>query len=107
MIGRPGDAPRARPRRATRLAPDRAGRRRASPQTAPGGDAPRPAGYLAAAPSLSSEAASSATCVGVRPTRTPRLSSACAFARAVPREPETIAPAWPIVLPGGAVNPAM
>ncbi len=27
--------------------------------------------------------------------------------RAVPDEPDTIAPAWPIVLPSGAVNPAM
>ena len=29
------------------------------------------------------------------------------FAAAVPFEPETMAPAWPIVLPGGAVKPAM
>ena len=55
----------------------------------------------------SSPAAISATSVGVRPTLTPRASSASAFAAAVPLEPETIAPAWPIVLPGGAVNPAM
>src|SRR6202042_1403277 len=55
----------------------------------------------------SSAAAASATCVGVRPTRTPLLSSASALATAVPWEPETIAPAWPIVLPGGAVKPAM
>ena len=48
-----------------------------------------------------------ATSVGVRPTRTPLASSASAFAAAVPCEPETIAPAWPIVLPGGAVKPAM
>jgi hypothetical protein len=59
----------------------------------------------AAAPN--NETASSATSVGVRPTRTPRASSASALAFAVPWEPETIAPAWPIVLPGGAVNPAM
>ncbi len=52
-------------------------------------------------------AAISATSVGVRPTRTPRASSASCFATAVPAVPETIAPAWPIVLPGGAVNPAM
>src|SRR6185437_10227277 len=32
---------------------------------------------------------------------------ASAFAAAVPFEPDTIAPAWPIVLPGGAVKPAM
>src|SRR5436190_471251 len=49
----------------------------------------------------------SATCVGVRPTRTPFASSASAFAAAVPCEPDTIAPAWPIVFPGGAVKPAM
>ena len=49
----------------------------------------------------------SATSVGVRPTRTPLASSASAFATAVPDEPETIAPAWPICLPGGAVKPAM
>ena len=29
------------------------------------------------------------------------------FACAVPEVPEMIAPAWPIVLPGGAVKPAM
>jgi len=43
----------------------------------------------------------------VRPTRTPWASSAAALAAAVPWDPETIAPAWPIVLPGGAVKPAM
>ena len=36
-----------------------------------------------------------------------RASSASAFAAAVPAEPETIAPAWPICLPAGAVKPAM
>ncbi len=51
--------------------------------------------------------AMSETCVGVRPTRTPLDSSASALATAVPEVPETIAPAWPIVLPGGAVKPAM
>ena len=47
------------------------------------------------------------TCVGVCPTRTPTALSASSLAAAVPAEPETIAPAWPIVLPGGAVKPAM
>jgi hypothetical protein len=56
-------------------------------------------------PSVST--AISATSVGVRPTRTPLASSASAFACAVPFEPDTIAPACPIVLPGGAVKPAM
>jgi hypothetical protein len=45
--------------------------------------------------------------VGVVPTRTPQASSVSFFACAVPDEPEMIAPAWPIVLPGGAVKPAM
>ena len=68
---------------------------------------PRPPAAHTAERFPSSETASSATWVGVRPTRTPRRSSASALARAVPCEPETIAPAWPIVLPGGAVKPAM
>ena len=29
-----------------------------------------------------------------------------ALAEAVPAEPDTIAPAWPMVFPSGAVNPA-
>ena len=44
--------------------------------------------------------------LGVRPTRTPTFSSASFFAWAVPEEPDTMAPAWPMVLPSGAVNPA-
>ncbi len=52
-------------------------------------------------------ATSCAASVGVVPTRTPRASSASFFACAVPAEPEMIAPAWPIVFPGGAVKPAM
>src|SRR4029079_3850596 len=43
---------------------------------------------------------------GVLPTLTPAASRASFFACAVPDEPDTIAPAWPIVLPSGAVNPA-
>ena len=43
---------------------------------------------------------------GVLPTLTPTASSASFFAAAVPDEPDTIAPAWPIVLPSGAVKPA-
>src|SRR4029453_16512863 len=45
--------------------------------------------------------------VGVVPTRIPRASSASFFACAVPSEPEMIAPACPIVFPGGAVKPAL
>jgi hypothetical protein len=66
-----------------------------------------PGGGVGQAAAPSSDTATSATSVGVRPTRTPWASSASALALAVPRDPETIAPAWPMVLPGGAVNPAM
>jgi len=55
----------------------------------------------------STSTAMAAVSVGVRPTRTPLDSSARAFAAAVPEEPDTIAPAWPICLPAGAVKPAM
>ena len=37
-----------------------------------------------------------AVSVGVEPTDTPAASSAAFFADAVPVEPDTIAPAWPI-----------
>ncbi len=47
-----------------------------------------------------------AVSLGVRPTRTPTFSRASFFAWAVPAEPEMIAPACPMVLPSGAVNPA-
>ena len=50
--------------------------------------------------------ARAAVCEGVRPTFTPTASRASAFAVAVPEEPDTIAPACPMVLPSGAVNPA-
>ena len=55
----------------------------------------------------SASRARSAVCEGVRPTFTPTASSAFAFAEAVPELPDTIAPAWPMVLPSGAVKPAM
>ena len=55
----------------------------------------------------SASTASWAVSVGLLPTRTPLASSASFFASAVPEEPEMIAPAWPICLPGGAVKPAM
>ena len=48
-----------------------------------------------------------AVSLGVLPTFTPADSRASFFAAAVPEEPETMAPAWPIFLPGGAVTPAM
>ncbi len=43
---------------------------------------------------------------GVLPTLTPTASRASCLAAAVPAEPETMAPAWPMVLPSGAVKPA-
>ena len=52
-------------------------------------------------------AARLAASVGLEPTRMPRASSACFLPAAVPDEPEMMAPAWPIVLPGGAWKPAM
>ena len=58
-------------------------------------------------PSLTAATASSAASVGLRPTRTPAASRASALAWAVPLDPEMIAPAWPMRLPGGASNPAM
>ena len=48
----------------------------------------------------------SAVSDGVLPTLTPAASRASFLATAVPEEPETMAPAWPMVLPSGAVNPA-
>jgi len=45
--------------------------------------------------------------VGFETTFTPASFNASIFARAVPLFPETIAPAWPIFLPGGAVTPAI
>ena len=50
--------------------------------------------------------ASAAVSDGVLPTLTPAASRASFLAAAVPDEPDTIAPAWPIVLPSGAVKPA-
>ncbi len=47
------------------------------------------------------------TSVGLVATLIPAASSASFLAAAVPWEPETIAPACPMRLPGGAVNPAM
>ena len=65
---------------------------------APPADLPQPALTVSAVRRAASD--------GVRPTRTPDFSNASFFACAVPEEPLTIAPAWPIVLPSGAVNPA-
>ena len=48
----------------------------------------------------------SAVADGVLPTLTPAASRASFLAAAVPEEPDTMAPAWPMVLPSGAVKPA-
>ena len=45
--------------------------------------------------------------VGFCGHRTPAADSASILAWAVPGEPEMMAPAWPILRPGGAVTPAM
>src|SRR4051794_2740132 len=55
---------------------------------------------------LSTSAINSPISEGLRPTRQPAFSSASILAAAVPLEPETMAPAWPIFLPAGAVTPA-
>ncbi len=65
----------------------------------------RPTGRPYSARSISTAIA--AVSVGLSPTRTPFASSASFLPWAVPEEPEMIAPAWPICLPGGAVKPAM
>src|SRR5205809_1417306 len=44
---------------------------------------------------------------GLRVTLMPQASMTASFSCAVPLPPETIAPAWPMRLPGGAVTPAM
>ena len=46
-------------------------------------------------------------CEGVSATAIPASSIASTLAAAVPLPPETMAPAWPMRLPGGAVMPAM
>ena len=52
-------------------------------------------------------AISSPASVGLSPTLTPAAARASILPCAVPLPPETIAPAWPIFLPAGAVTPAM
>ena len=55
----------------------------------------------------SASATNSATSEGFVAARMPAAPSASLLASAVLSPPETIAPAWPIVLPSGAVKPAM
>ncbi len=83
--------------------------RRAAPVGAPrGGRAAPGARSLARGPSARGMTSRTrrAVSLGVLPTLTPAFSRASFLAWAVPEEPETIAPAWPIVLPSGAVKPA-
>ena len=55
----------------------------------------------------SASATNSATSEGFVAARMPAAPNASLLASAVLSPPETIAPAWPIVLPSGAVKPAM
>jgi hypothetical protein len=102
---RPAGRGNAPPNEATSHGLDPLGR--PSCATASGGGAfPRPPRNPSDYPRRVSTAIA-AVSVGLSPTRTPLASSASFFAWAVPEEPEMIAPAWPICLPGGAVKPAM
>src|SRR5262245_15569041 len=75
------------------------------PATSPVGEAGCP-GWPGPAQAVRSSRARRAVSEGVLPTRTPAASRASFLAWAVPEEPETMAPAWPMVLPSGAVKPA-
>ena len=76
----------------------RAGRRQIRRSGSPG---PRRSRSQTPRSRAASRRRSRAVSVGLSPTRTPFASSASFFAWAVPEEPEMIAPAWPICLPGG------
>ena len=81
----------------------------AAPTTAaaPGRLGPRSAGDGQPVSPATISAIRSPASVGFRPTRTPAAASASILPCAVPLPPETMAPAWPIFLPAGAVTPAM
>ena len=83
----------------------------AQPGPHEGHDAMRPRGSRPRAPAdqrpLTTSTISVPASVGFWPTRTPAACSASCLAAAVPLPPDTMAPAWPIFLPGGAVTPAM
>src|SRR4029079_19058865 len=96
-----------RPRR--RSCPRRAAAADVLDETVTAPSSPLPRGRAAPArrrAQLSRARMRSAVSLGVLPTLTPAASRASFFACAVPDEPDTIAPAWPIVLPSGAVKPA-
>src|SRR5690606_19603376 len=92
----PGPCCQPRPRRSP---PDTA----AAPPRSPGRGRCAP---VSARLSQNSARAHLAVSLGVLPTLTPAASRASFLAWAVPEDPDTIAPACPIVLPSGAVNPA-
>jgi len=68
---------------------------------------PKPSPGQARPGQTRTRATSFATSLGSFATATPAARKASALAAAVPFDPETRAPAWPIRLPGGAVKPAM
>ena len=68
---------------------------------------PEPPNLTAAPYSPSASATNSATSDGLVAARMPAPRRASLLASAVLSPPETMAPAWPIVLPSGAVKPAM
>ncbi len=68
---------------------------------------PDPPKLTAAPYPPSASATSSATSDGLVAARMPAPRRASLLASAVLSPPETMAPAWPIVLPSGAVKPAM
>ena len=91
--------------RAAVLAAFCAGRRRRAAQPLPG------ARRLVAAPARRRLAAARSSplpsSAGDFTVRTPAASNASNLSAAVPLPPATMAPAWPMRLPGGAVTPAM
>ena len=109
----PRASARAHPARAPGASPTRTNSR-AAPTRTPAGSGPTtsprrrgvPCATAARGQPARRDRARRAVSDGVLPTLTPAASRASFLACAVPEEPETMAPAWPIVLPSGAVKPA-
>ena len=101
-LGRPAARPRVARRARARRRPERASRCAPCPPTPPGGQS------RGSACQRAGDVGGDLRDLG---RRAPDAHALClerlCFAAAVPSEPDTIAPAWPIVLPGGAVKPAM
>ena len=93
---RRGGGDRCRPRSARRARPGRAENLSTVKGFRLGGQS------LATMPAISSPAS-----VGLSPTCTPAARKASILPCAVPVLPDTMAPAWPIFRPAGAVTPAM